>query len=291
MLIDAGWGTPESLAALDGLLRRIGSSADDVRRVLVTHFHPDHCGSAGAFQRQRAVEIGMHDADARHLDHRFFHRAPFEAETVRWLRAAGAPGDVIDAGLQIVAKAAAMVAELAPDHIIQDGELIKHGVWELVALHTPGHTPGHLCFYERTTRTMFSGDHVLSFINTSPGLRPQSTADPVGDYLGSFDRLRELDVDLVLPGHQEPFTGFATRLESLRQHHLERMSATRRLLAEGCHTVWDVTSRISRSRAWEQLHHSTKISAMGETFGHLVYLAVRGQVLRANGSPDHWESV
>ena len=61
---------------------------------------------------------------------------------------------------------------------------------ELVALHTPGHTPGHLCFYERTTGTLFSGDHVLSFINTSPGLRPHSTADPVGDYLGSFDRLR-----------------------------------------------------------------------------------------------------
>ena len=161
---------------------------------------------------------------------------------------------------------------------------------ELVALHTPGHTPGHLCFYERTTGTLFSGDHVLSFINTSPGLRPHSTADPVGDYLGSFDRLRTLDVKRVLPGHQRPFVDLGPRLDQLREHHEQRMAESGRLLADGRATAWDVTSRVSRSRPWDRFSNGARISALGETFAHLVHLVARGQVRRHDESPSFFET-
>ena len=287
-LIDAGWGDAQTWSVLDESLRSVGSSIARVRRVLLTHFHPDHCGLAGEFQRRGSIEIGMHPEDAKHLADRFFHSERLKAETQSWLTRAGAPDEAIEAGRRIVDRLASRVQWVEPDHLIADGELLEFGGWELNAMHTPGHTPGHLCFYERSTRTLFSGDHVLSFINTSPAYRPHCSANPIGDYLQSFDRLRHLEVDRVLPGHQRPFDNLRRRLDELSEHHLDRLTVTKRLMADGHDTAWEVTSQIPRSRPWSQISQPSRISALGETFGHMVHLAAVGEAECDGGAPAHW---
>ena len=287
-LIDAGWGNDESWAVIAESLTAIGSSIDAVRRVLLTHFHPDHCGLAGEFQRRAAIGIGMHPADAGRLDDRFFHSEQLMAETLSWLARAGAPDDAVEAGQRVVGQQAPKVKWVRPDHLIADGESLDVEGWDLHALHTPGHTPGHLCFYERTTRTLFAGDHVLTFINTSPGYRPHSSPNPVGDYLGSFERLRQLDVGRVLPGHQSPFEGLVQRLDALYGHHKERLAITKALIADGYSTAWDVTSQIPRSRAWSEISLPSRVSALGETFGHMVHLAAIGEAESEDGAPIRW---
>jgi len=289
LLVDSGWAMPGSWAAVDDLLRRVGSAAEQVALVLVTHFHPDHCGLAGDFQRRRGVQVGMHAADACRLGDRFFAWDSLAKDTVGWLTSAGAPEDAIDSGVRIVEQAAGRVAPVEPDRLIEDGEVVAFGSWRLRALHTPGHTPGHLCFHEQTTRTLFSGDHVLSFINTSPGLRPHSTEDPVGDYLDSLPRLSALEVDWVLPGHQLPFVGLGPRLDQLRAHHEERMAETCRLLAAGPATAWEVTSRVPRSRGWDAFSNAARISALGETYGHLRHLVARGTAVGPAGPARTFE--
>jgi glyoxylase-like metal-dependent hydrolase (beta-lactamase superfamily II) len=180
------------------------------------------------------------------------------------------------------------VVEFLPDFQFVDGQSIRQGPWEIVAVHTPGHSPGHLCFYERTTDTLFSGDHILPHINTSPGFRPHASANPVQDYLATLDRLETLDVARVLPGHQRPFTHFAQRVQRLREHHARRLALTHRLVGEGRRTVWQVSSELARSRPWESLTDDAKISAMGETYGHLLQLVSGGRLRMSAGPAIHW---
>ncbi len=85
---------------------------------------------------------------------------------------------------------------------LEDGAVIDLGGHSLVVLHTPGHSPGHLCFYEEERRLLFSVDVVYEgeILDEIPG------AD-VDDLLATHRRLETLDVALVLPGHFAPFDG------------------------------------------------------------------------------------
>ena len=289
VLIDTGWGTAASWAALDSSLNAIGASARDVIRVLLTHFHADHCGSAGDLQARWGARVGMHRDDSQHLAERYFqHASTYRNRTLKWSRETGAPLELALAAVALNRSSAARMRHLRPDDEIEDGGVTRHGSWRLTALHTPGHTPGHLCFYEETTRTLFSGDHILPYINTSPGVRPHSSAYPVADYLSSLDRLAELSVARVLPGHQDPFVHLVDRVASLRAHHQQRLALTEQLVSEGLDTVWKVTRAIPRSRQWNELSDQGKISALGETYAHLRHLTSGRALTVLPGPTPRW---
>jgi glyoxylase-like metal-dependent hydrolase (beta-lactamase superfamily II) len=97
---------------------------------------------------------------------------------------------------------------------VEDGHVIDLGRRELVCLHTPGHSPGHLCFLEEASRTLFSVDVVYEgeILDRIPG------AD-VGDLLATHRLLLTLDVARVLPGHFGSFSGarMAELIEAYRR--------------------------------------------------------------------------
>src|SRR5680860_1270937 len=101
---------------------------------------------------------------------------------------------------------------------------LSTGMWR-VPVPFPGHTPGHCCFFDATTGSLFTGDHVFPRIMANATYRPQSPPNPMQDYLASLDRLDGLPVEKVLPGHQEPFVGLGERLDVLRSYHTRRMEA------------------------------------------------------------------
>ncbi|MDP7619030.1 MAG: MBL fold metallo-hydrolase, partial [Dehalococcoidia bacterium] len=86
-----------------------------------------------------------------------------------------------------------------PDVLLEGGETFSTGNATLQAVWTPGHTPGHVCFFDRENRMIFTGDHILPVITSNVSTRMATEDDPLGDYLDSIDKLRELDVALVLP--------------------------------------------------------------------------------------------
>lgn len=287
-LVDVGWHAPGSYRVLDDVLRETGASASDVVRVLVTHVHQDHCGLAGAIRDRIGAWVGMHTIDARDMRERFFDQTVFKELTEEWALAAGAPDEVLAAAMYMIDRSATRVHPLEPDQLLTDGDIVEHPPWRLRVLHTPGHTAGHVCFYEEETQTLFSGDHVFPYINTNPGYRPHGTADPIGDYLHSIDRLERLALARILPGHQRPVADPYGRLAGLRTYHLERLSEVRGIVEQGATTPWEVAARIRRSRTWQEVPAISQVSAIGETYGHLVHLVRRGELRAVRGTPSRF---
>ena len=85
-------------------------------------------------------------------------------------------------------------------------------------IHTPGHARGHLCFFDETYRSLIAGDlaSTLSTIVIDP---PEGDMDA---YLGSLDKVAELDPEILFPAHGPPVRGAASHLKKLKRHRLER---------------------------------------------------------------------
>lgn len=118
-------------------------------------------------------------------------------------------------------------AEALPDEVVRDGSVLETDQGPLVAVHTPGHTPGHLCFHWPARRALFAGDHLLGEGDTTwvaeyPGC--------VADYLRSLERLRELELEVVYPAHGPPLDDPAAALDRFESHRRERIGQVRRAL-------------------------------------------------------------
>ena len=104
------------------------------------------------------------------------------------------------------------VLPVAPDVQLEGGETISTGVFNLKVLWTPGHSKGHVCLYEPANKLFFSGDHLLPTITPNIGLHPQSSANPLQEFINSLRLIADMDINLILPGHEKPFTGAKERV-------------------------------------------------------------------------------
>jgi len=99
-----------------------------------------------------------------------------------------------------------------------DADIVRAGTLNLTALYTPGHSADHLCFLIAEDRAIFTGDLVL-------GQGSSMVTYPEGDvaaYLRSLDRLAALQPRILFPGHWDPVTEAAAKIEEYRHHRLER---------------------------------------------------------------------
>ena len=177
VLIDAGWGTEESWQSLQAGLRSIGAGIADVRGVLVTHMHFDHIGLAGRVRQASGAWIALHPADHAVLARPDYRDADLAvAREAEFLCGLGASPAEAAAAVGTAGEWEKYTSIALPDRLIMDGELADVPGWKLRAVHTPGHTPGHLCFVDERSRRLFSGDHVLPRI--TPNISVQR-ADPV----------------------------------------------------------------------------------------------------------------
>ena len=286
VVVDPGWDGDTTYDALVRGLATVGGSIADVRGVVVTHFHPDHHGLAGRVRAESGAWVALHAADAA-----FFDDDPAAVDAMisandAWLRAAGADDDeVADAREEVELR----IKLARPDLHPLDGDRLP-GMGNVTVVHTPGHTPGHICLHDPGRRLLFGGDHLLPRISPNVGWHPMSSANPLGDFLGSLHRVARLDseTDLVLPAHEWPYAGAGARAKELLRHHDERLTEVRALLAHGSRTAWDLAQDLTWSRGWAALAPQLRRAALGEALAHLVLLLATGEVTRSMGPPQEW---
>lgn len=287
-LVDTGWNTDESYAALTGGLERMGSSVRDVQGVLVTHIHPDHFGLAGRIREDSGAWVGMHPADIELFEGRYVETGPLLGAVDATLRMAGAPEDETEALRQASMPILPLVVPTIPDVVMEDGFRPDIPGWHVRAIWTPGHTPGHLCFVEPDRRLLLSGDHVLPRITPNVSLLDEDGIDPLGDFLRSLEKVGREDVEEVLPAHEHRFVGLADRVATLIDHHHQRFDQVEAIIAGGSDTAWDIAARMQWSRPWERISGFMRRMALFEALAHLRALEELGRLEVVAENPRRW---
>jgi glyoxylase-like metal-dependent hydrolase (beta-lactamase superfamily II) len=275
LLIDTGFNRKECLAAMKGGLSELKISLDDTD-LLITHLHADH--------------IGLVPELVRNGSKVFFSRPDAEIiqnwEGFGYLTAYAVQNGFSDSMLQIALEthpAAKFFQARLPDFtLIENNQRITVGAYCFRCLITPGHTRGHTCLYEPQKRLFISGDHVLGDI--TPHIQCwREEWNPLGDYLESLDRVCDLDVDVVLPGHRRVFYHFRQRIDEIKQHHQKRMQEIESILRRGPMNAYQVASHMTwdiNYKSWDDFPILQKWFATGEAIAHLKYLYATQKIAR-----------
>jgi glyoxylase-like metal-dependent hydrolase (beta-lactamase superfamily II) len=289
-MIDAGWDTEDAWTALNGGLARAEFAIGDVKSVLVTHIHPDHYGLAGRVREASGAWVALHPADAKILPERYMQMDDLLTRMRGHLLECGVPPESMDTMRGASMPVRGFVQAVLPDVLLEDGDRPDVKGWDLAAVWTPGHSPGHLCFYDAERRLLLSGDHVLPRITPNVSFHPQQSPNPLADFLEALDKVAALDVAEVLPAHEYRFRNLAQRVTQLRGHHEQRFGEIRTALRDhpGA-TAWEVAIELTWSRPWDDIQFWMQRAALGETLAHLIVLEGRGDVRRSSGVPEHWE--
>ncbi|MFQ5860410.1 MAG: MBL fold metallo-hydrolase [Dehalococcoidia bacterium] len=281
LMIDAGLNTEEGFQAWQRAVQELGIPFTGIRWLLATHHHRDHLGLAGKVQALTGARLIMHEVDGKALLH--FRHLAFRVEAPdqlrAWLRECGMPQEEA-AQAQPPWSAAGRDDPPQIDVPIRGEGASVGDSGSLRALWTPGHTPGHLCVHDARRRLFFSGDHILPHITPNVGQHPFSyTSNPLGDYVASLRRVRDLPADLVLPAHESSFANLAGRVDELLEHHRQRLEEVLEAVRVGPASSYQVTSRIHWDvGAWEGLNTTTRIMALFEAQAHIEHLVSEGRL-------------
>lgn len=288
-LVDAGWNTDEAWATLGDGLAMAGGSISDVGAVLVTHIHPDHYGLAGRIREASGAWIGLHPDDAIMLKARYGDTDQLLENMTRLLVDSGVPADKLPDLAMASMRLKTMVTMAEPDVYFEDGKSVELPGWNLRTIWTPGHSPGHTCFYSEDRRLLLSGDHVLPRITPNISVHTQQPSNPLGDFLASLLKVQNLGAEEVLPGHEYRFSDLAGRLDELIQHHADRLDEIESVLRDHPgSTAWDITLRLHWSRPWDQIESFMQRQANGETLAHCVLLELHDRVRREGTEPSRF---
>jgi len=277
LLVDTGWNTPESFAALESGLAERGVGWRDIRTVVVTHLHPDHAGNVQAVLDRSGARYLMHRVDAENLALvAAAGRSPFFDEA--W-RLAGVPIEVQQKLDQRMREYRRSFPARPPDWPLEGGErlAVKGGTLEVVW--TPGHSAGHICLYSPEHRYLIAGDHLLEFITPNIGWRPGE--DMLARFLDSLEGVEQLAIECVIPSHGEAFGNPGAWIAHARTHHQTRCDKIMTQLGGEALTVHQLVERMWNRRLGLMDHNF----AVLEILAHVEYLRRRGPVT-AEGGPD-----
>jgi glyoxylase-like metal-dependent hydrolase (beta-lactamase superfamily II) len=289
VLVDAGWDSPEALDELSAALAAAGARMEDLVGLLVTHIHPDHYGLASRIREASGCWVAMHGAEAALIRDRYVEIGELLDRIEDWLVDVGAPrADLDDLGNASIGLLR-HVRAVRPDRLVEEGDISALLPGRTIeAIHTPGHSPGHLCFYDRAANVLLSGDHVLPRITPNVSFHPQSGPDPLAQFLAALEKLRRYDGAFVLPSHERPFDGLGRRIDELIAHHEARLDEAVALVADGAETIWEVAVGFAWSNPWSSFSGFMRRAALGEAHAHMITLAERGRLRVESGAPLRW---
>jgi glyoxylase-like metal-dependent hydrolase (beta-lactamase superfamily II) len=189
----------------------------------------------------------------------------------------GIPEDVVSALSAVSQAFRAWGARADVTRVLRDGEEMRFRDRALHVHHRPGHSPTDTVFHDRERRMLIAADHLIGHISSNPLItRPTdgSSERPKAlvNYLRSLEATREMDLDLVLPGHGEPITDHRGLIDERFALHRRRADKIHRLITERPRTAYEIAQAL-----WGNIAVTQAYLTLSEVLGHVDLLTGDGR--------------
>lgn len=277
-LIDTGLHDKLAFEAWDAAFVELHTDPKMIRRVFITHAHPDHYGLAGHFQKLSNAPVYALDEEIRVIPIEWEPRGAHMALLGEFMTQHGMPTRRV---LQTIERSMEILRMLEPQPYLtplHEGEAVQVGGCAYEILWTPGHADGHLLLHGLENGLLFCGDMILMKITPNIPLWPALDPNPLKHYLASLNKIDHIQTRLALPGHRASIDDIPARIAELREHH--------RIRAQKC---WDAAK--GERNAFEiclgvfpgiQSVDDVRL-AMAETLAHLEYLVGEKRLEKLEG--------
>lgn len=277
-LIDTGPKTAEAITALREGLQKSGVKLSDIKRIVLTHAHEDHCGLAKTVRDEaKNAEIFVHNWETGHL----FGRLSQE-EHKNLIFRAGVPIEVWNKMQSFYESFEVLTDALSENEIsaLKDEAELEFSSGVLKVLHTPGHTPGSCSLLREANRTLICGDCVLKRITPNPVLSPDpfdsnKRFPSLAEYLVSLARIRSVSPTYIYSGHGEPITDYDEIFNRYVRAIDERQAKIISLLDKNGSTAFETAQKLFPNAITED---TQRFLAISEAIAHLDYAESQGKI-------------
>jgi len=276
-LVDAG---PNSGRALDELQRKLGDrghSIDDIELILLTHQHMDHLGLVDIVASHSKAEVAAIDVAVPFVENYAQAAAEDDRFAMDLMVRHGIPEDVTRALGSVSAAFRAWGSKAKITRVLRDGDRIDLRDRTLEVHFRPGHSPTDTVFLDPERKMLLAADHLLGHISSNPlisrlpggGERPQALVT----YMESLKKTREMDLDLVLPGHGDPVTDHRALIDHRFEMHARRAEKIYGLIEERSRTAHEMAGAL-----WGNISVTQAYLTLSEVLGHTDLLVNDGRV-------------
>ena len=279
-LIDCGLGTPGTGRRWQEALTRLGHPR--VRRMVITHYHPDHIGASTRLAEITGAEEIVQGRIDRERTVTTWLDPESGARFSRYLLAHGMPA--ADAERSAGEEDELPIAPVEPTHLVDEGDLLELAGEPFEVLVLPGHADGHIALLGRHSGRLFGGDVLLEEITPNIGRWDDNDPDPLGRYLETLGRIQELAPSLVYPGHRRTVEQPAARAQEIAMHHAVRLEEHQVALRAGARSAYDVAQIVWGGR----LGFHEQRFAVAEALAHIERLERMG--LAVEDEPNRWRA-
>ena len=272
-LIDTGYRVKECIESLTSGLDELHCDKDKLN-VILTHMHTDH---TGLFDIVCGSEGHIYLSAIDHSYGRRYITGELPNLTLERMKESG----IMDSEILSGDSPEALTGDFNDPRFfdLSDGDIIDTGEYELKAILTPGHSPGHMVFYIENEGVLFSGDDVLYDITPNITVFPFIT-NSLNDYLNSLELLRKLNVRYAFPSHRSLNGEYYERILQLKKHHFERLEEITGIISVHPEiTPYEIASKMRwkiRYNDWSSFPVTQKWFALGECNAHLDFLQEKG---------------
>jgi glyoxylase-like metal-dependent hydrolase (beta-lactamase superfamily II) len=244
-LIDTGPYSNKSLGYLIKKLEKIGYSLKDIKNIIITHGHADHFGLASSIQKVSSADVLAHKREVSRLEDPL-NTMDFRLNwALEFLESYGSPPSILEEIKRSFGDGVKFSKSVNTTKPLEDGDILNLKNFDIEVIHSPGHTIGMICLYDRKNRILFSGDHIIEHITPVPFLQPNDNGSnerfaSLFHYLNSLKRIRELDVDYVLPAHGNTFANLKKWTDDVFKFHEIRKTDMAKTIEDGEKTAYEI---------------------------------------------------